>query len=449
MVSTDTTEVNDVATRDTAGGDIYSIYLQDQWQVHPQLTLSLGLRTESETIPSFRPDIKAEAIEFGFGDKIAPRIGASFDVLGNGEAKIYASWGRYFDWTKYELSRGAFGADVWQIRYRALDTLDVFNLSSTNTPGRNLWDSDPDSFRDRRVANFETVDPDLKPMSQDSLNLGFEYQVAPLTTLRVDYVHNTLNRTIEDVGVLFEGDETYFYANPGEGIAKETFTTGQTSPFNTPAARRDYDAISFSLDRRFSNNWFGSASYVYSRLYGNYAGLANSDEFSTPTTGRSSTTAQQQSGSIARPGSNVTRTWDLDKLLWDARGNLDVLGQLATDRPHVVKLHGAYSFDIGTQVGIFFYGGSGTPVTSVVNTINQIPVFVEGRGDFGRTPVFTQTDLLLSHNIRLEGSQQLRLELNVINLFNQKTATHIFDKINRERRQSSAIVLSGVDLADG
>ena len=69
-------------------------------------------------------------------------------------------------------------------------------------------------------------------------------------------------------------------------------------------------------------------------------------------------------------------------------------------------------------------------------------MFVEGRGDVGRTSVLTQTDLLLSHNIRLEGSQQLRLELNVINLFNQKTATHIFDKINRERRQSSAIVLS-------
>ena len=442
-------EVDDVATRGTAGGDIYSLYIQDQWVIHPQLTLSLGLRTESETIPSFRPDLKAEAIKFGFGDKMAPRIGESFDVRGDGQTKLYASWGRYFDWTKYELSRGAFGADQWTIRYRSLDTLDVFNLSGTNTPGRNLWDPDPDSFRDRRVPNFDTVDPDLKPMSQDSLNIGFEQQLAARTTFRVDYVNNTLNRTIEDVGVLFEGDETYFYANPGEGIARETFTTGLTAPFLTPKARRDYDAISFSLDRRFSNNWFGSVSYVYSRLYGNYAGLANSDEISTQTTGRSSTTAQQQEGSIARPGSNVTRTWDLDELLWDANGNLDVLGRLATNRPHVFKAHGSYSFNDGTQVGVFFYGGSGTPVTSVVNTINQIPVFVNGRGDQGRTDMLTQTDLLVAHDFRLEGSRRIRLELNVINLFNQKTERHVFDKINRERRQSSAIVLSGVDLAQG
>ena len=68
--------------------------------------------------------------------------------------KLYGSWGRYFDWTKYELSRGAFGGDIWQIRYRSLDTTDAFSLSGTNMPGRNLWNREPDSFRDRRVAEL-------------------------------------------------------------------------------------------------------------------------------------------------------------------------------------------------------------------------------------------------------------------------------------------------------
>ena len=112
-------------------------------------------------------------------------------------------------------------------------------------------------------------------------------------------------------------------------------------------------------------------SATYSRLYGNYAGLASSDEIRTQTTGVSSSTAQQQAGSIARPGSNVTRSWDLDELLWDGRGTLDVLGRLATDRPHVVKLYGAYQFPLGTQIGGNFYGGSGTPITTYVNTVNR------------------------------------------------------------------------------
>ena len=59
-------------------------------------------------------------------------------------------------------------------------------------------------------------------------------------------------------------------------------------------------------------------------------------------------------------------------MLADSHGNLDgVVGRLATDRPNVVKLYGAYSFPFGTQVGLFFYGGSGTPISTYVNTPNH------------------------------------------------------------------------------
>ena len=78
----------------------------------------------------------------------------------------------------------------------------------------------------------------------------------------------------------------------------------------------------------------------------------------------------------------MNRAWDLDELLWDSHGNLDVLGRLATDRPHVVKLYGAYEFPFGTQVGAFFYGGSGTPISTYVTSTNGADIFVEGRGDF-------------------------------------------------------------------
>ncbi len=47
-----------------------------------RLTLNLGLRTENEKMPTFRPDILENAFEFGFGDKLAPRLGAAYDVCG-------------------------------------------------------------------------------------------------------------------------------------------------------------------------------------------------------------------------------------------------------------------------------------------------------------------------------------------------------------------------------
>jgi hypothetical protein len=39
--------------------------------------------------------------------------------------------------------------------------------------------------------------------------------------------------------------------------------------------------------------------------------------------------------------------------------------------------------------------------------------------------------------------------LNVLNVFNQKTARHIFDTVNRPRRRSSGMNLQYTDLSQG
>jgi hypothetical protein len=229
-----------------------------------------------------------------------------------------------------------------------------------------------------------------------------------------------------------------------------------TPDFAMPKPKRVYDAMEVTFNRRFSGNTFASFSYVLSRLYGNYAGLANSDEINTPTTGVTSATAQQQGGSIARPGGNATRGWDLAEYMFDSQGNLNVEGRLATDRPHVFKLYGSKQFNWSslnaTDVGLFFYGGSGTPLTTNVITSNSIGVFVNGRGDMGRTPWLTQTDLLVGHEFKMGETQRLRFEFNALNLFNQKTARSRFVALNRGAgvdEEQSAINLNSLNLFDG
>lgn len=442
-------EIDDIGTRGSVGAGITHLYIQDQWRVSKRLSLSLGLRAENERIPSFRRAEKEYAFDFPFSKKIAPRLGASYDVFGDGRMKVYGSWGLFYDWTKYELARGSFGGDFYTVRYRALDTTDVFSLSGTNTPGRDIWNpSVPNSFRDRRVVDFNAVDPDLKPMSQSNTSLGFEYAVKPQTVLAVRYVHNSLRRTIEDLGTLVNGNEVYIYGNPGEGISTTVIPSTATKPFAMPKPKRTYDGMELSLSRRFSARWFGQASYVYSRLYGNYAGLANSDEISSPTTNRTSAQSQQSAGNIARQGGNANRSWDLDEIMFDSKGNI-VEGRLATDRPHVAKLFGSYNFKFGTEIGGFYYAGSGTPVTTNYQTLNQVGVFAFGRGDMGRTPIYTQTDLMVAHEVKMGEVKRLRFEFNMQNLFNQKTARSIYSSINRERRQSAAIDLSHTDLQKG
>ena len=456
-------EVNDRRIANKAGSDIQSLYVQDQWTVSNRLTLNLGLRTEDEKIPSFRPEILETAIHFNFKDKLAPRLGAAYDVYGDGRMKVFGSWGLYYDWTKYELPRGSFGAETWCIHYRALDTTDLGSLSLSNMPGRNIWPQ-TSACRDRRVPSFqEEIDPDLKPMRQASTSVGVERQMFGNNVFTAHYVHNDLLETIEDLGAIVNGDEVYIISNPGRGIASISPVSGRTAPFATPRPIRKYDALELGWSRRFSNNWFLSANYTLSRLYGNYAGLASSDEITAPTSGVSSATAQQQSGSIARPGGNVNRAWDVDEILFDSHGTLDVVGRLATDRPHVAKVYGAYEFPFGTQIGAFMYLGSGTPISTYVTSNHGADIFVEGRGKFldrstgrvienYRTPMLSKTDLLVAHSVALQGSRRLRFELNVLNAFNQKTARYMIQHLNRgvgTDRGSSLIDLGRVDLARG
>jgi hypothetical protein len=439
------------------------------------LTVNAGVRFEKETIPSFRPDVQKYAIQFGFGDKISPRFGASFDLLGNGKMKLSGGWGRYFDWTKYDLARGTFGADAWHTYYRAVDDVNALldpvtgkiNVNLANMPGTNLWASE---FRDRRLPGFDTLDPNVKPMSSDSLHAGLEWEVANNMVFSGRYVRSKLNRTIEDMGVLVDGSEQYFYGNPGEGTnvilpssgGTCVVVVGQDEDGNDicgvpmPKAKRQYDALELQFTRRFGQGWTAGGSYVFSRLYGNYSGLQSTDEIRPGSLGYSFAGNQQAAGQVFRPGGNANRYFDLDEALYDANGNLGLMGRLPTDRPHVFKVYGSKTFKFGTDVGAFFRAMSGTPVTTQLVTANSINMYPEGRGDMGRTPFFNQTDLVVGHTFKLAEKRDLRFEMNMINLFNQKTSMYTFDRYNREEHSDSTGPNLGcgatgqcIDLASG
>ena len=446
--------IDDIGTIGQTGANILSLFAQDNWTINSRLTLNLGVRVESEDIPSYRPDIQETAIHFGWGQKVAPRLGFAYNLFGDDRVKISGSYGRYYDWTKYELARGTFGGDTWTTRFRTLDDPDISKLSRANLTGRNLWDSQPDSYKDSRIPSFgsDVVDPDMKPMAQDAYNLGFEYQVRTNTVVGVNFVRTNLLRTIEDIGTLVNGSEAYIYGNPGEGIATTAITTGATPPFDMPKTKRNYTALEFTANRRFSNSWFLGGSYVLSRLYGNYPGLVNTDEVTAP--GRVSVGSQEAFGQRTRPGTNASRAWDLDEMMFDSHGNVGVDGRLPTDRPHVVKVYGSYLFKTGTNVGLNFYAGSGTPVSKSVQSIYRYPILVEGRESLGRTDAMSQTDLLVSHEFGLAGTKKLRLEFNGLNIFNQQQVRHVFDTVNRigangRVLSSSALQLASQNLLNG
>src|SRR5207244_2579032 len=103
-------EVDDFRTRGTTGSTLGNVYVQDKW-TFKRLSINAGVRFASETIPSFHREVKDVGFQFGLTDKLAPRIGATYDLMGNGKVKLYGGWGRYFATVPNSLSQGAFGAD--------------------------------------------------------------------------------------------------------------------------------------------------------------------------------------------------------------------------------------------------------------------------------------------------------------------------------------------------
>jgi hypothetical protein len=451
-------QLDDIGTKGSTGGTIDNIYIQDRWNPTRRLSLTLGLRLEKEVVPSFRRDIKEYAFEFGWGEKVAPRLGASYDLLGNGKVKLYGSWGLFYDWVKYELARGTFGGDVWRTYYRTLDSKDpnyILALGNGNLPGTNPW---PTTYQDWRIPAFgkDQLDPDLKPMSTWIANAGMEWQIAPQLVVAARYTHNSLRNTIEDIGTLINGSEYYIYANPGKGLAKMASPNTLTPSFPLPTAKRVYDALEISFTRRFAQRWLASGSYVYSRLWGNYSGLQNTDEITPDSTYRVSANAQAIAGTPYRPGTSASRAWDLDYYLWDAHGHLDVTGRLGADRPHVFKIFGSYTLPKtipllkgSTQIGAFFRATSGVPMSTFVQDVQRIPLFVNGRGDLGRTPVFTNTDVTVSHELKVMESKTLRFEFNLQNIFNQSISQYTYPFYNRYRIVAAGMNMTNVDLVKG
>ncbi len=255
------------------------------------------------------------------------------------------------------------------------------------------------------------VDPNLKPFRQDEFTVGFEREVRQNYVLSARFTRKNVAQAQEDHAILgLNQAENYPVGNPGQGLDLQLDQANGTAKSAIP--QRLYRAFEIVLNKRLSNHYYFNANYTLGYLFGNYSGLASSDE-----------------GGRTDPG--IERFFDYPINGFTATGQPDN-GYLATDRRHVFKSYGGYEFERWkskghTDVFSYFYTAmQGTPQTTFITVVaTSIPLIK--RGDLGRTPMFSQTDLSWTHLYRFgrEGRYSLAFDFNVLNVFNQNTVTSL------------------------
>lgn len=480
----------DYGSLGTATSVNHGFFVQDSWTIGHGLTINAGVRFEHEYLPAeHQPQGGiSQPIRFGWGSKIAPRIGAAWDVLKNGKMKVFGSYGVLYDIMKLNLAISSFGGQFWQNCYYALNTQDlssivpVFNSAGRYCVGPNSASEanfgtagTPAGITFLENQNFrsfpatcatctgteEGVAPGLKPYRQHETVFGIDYQLSKNLFLEARWDRRRLDHAIEDASIFNPAVfETFVIVNPGEGVNRTfdgfwNFLYGSPSgcvaarncPPNNIQAARSYDGVEFRLTKTTSRHWTGMFSYTYSHFRGNYTGLTNTDI---------------ADGGGGRNAPNFSRAFDETFFSYSGFGTSSS-GLLPTDRPSVFKGYAYYELSwlpkFSTHFGIFQVAYQGSPASSFMDvgfsfapTFNAqggaFPTYIWGRGNWvdvsqdangnitmsdprpRRTPWFTQTDLQVTQSYKISEHKVFSFSLTVPNALNQRAVVAYWGNID-------------------
>jgi hypothetical protein len=211
----------------------------------------------------------------------------------------------------------------------------------------------------------------------------------------VKYVKRYRGKVIEDISL--DDGLSFFVANPGGTFAENPGTGAPLdTPIDFPEAKRTYNAVELSLQKRMSDSWQMNASLLWSRLKGNYEGL--------------------YSRTNRQIDPNITASFDLASLLVNA------YGLLPNDREWQLKAYGSYAFDFGLVAGANLYYLTGAPLSKLGAHWYWGPDhrYVTPRGSEGRTPDWYGLDLHLDYPIHID-DMELKLILDIFNVANHQS----------------------------
>jgi hypothetical protein len=370
---------------------ITSAFLQDRWTVNNQLVLSYGIRWDKQEI------IDASGVtQISLDKDYAPRLGLIYDPKGDHTSKLFASYGRYYEEIPMDLVIRSFSYERQPriINYSPTSTVpDAAAAVELDTPSAILG------------GFTEPSDPDLENQYINEFLLGYEREVMPDVAVGVKGIYRNYGQVIEDF--LCADDGTYCIGNPGEGIMKQAFTLDYEHQFDVPKPKRTFKGVQVDATKRFSHNWQAIASYLYSRLDGNFDG-----EYAPFTN--------------VGADPNISAAYDYYDFFTNGRdlGTITNRGALSNDRRHQFKVSGVYETPWKLSIGAAAYWRSGTPVTryGYSDAYGRYEFFLTNRGAEGRTPSNYDVDVHFGYPFDIGRGVRVNLLLDVFSVLNTQRA---------------------------
>ena len=363
------------------------MFFQDSWQVTKRLNLSLGLRYSQNW-----GDVKGVSGSVFKTKRLAPRLGFTFDILGDKSTILKAHYGHYTEamLTAYH--------DRMNPRANFKDFVVYY------------YDGESWSEQYRTPYAPYTMDPNIKHPYMAQFTVGIERELFKDTSFGVTYINRKWNDLIGRYNRAVDYTEQTVYSS----LLDESFTVyEQTSetlgatdflitnirkdpvlfPWILEEPYRKYEGVEVLFNKRFSNRWQLLASYVYGKATG--------------------TVNNSFGGDIGWGGAKS------DPNAW-----INAKGNLTSDPTHMIKIQGTYVLPFDISLTGYFWGITGDAWTTRLRTqgFNQgrITFFTEPRGS-KHYPMEKILNLRIEKIFTLADRYRLGLMVDVFNVFNADT----------------------------
>ncbi|MDE3126394.1 MAG: TonB-dependent receptor [Gemmatimonadota bacterium] len=328
----------------------YAAYVEDEWTVSNQLSVTYGLRLDDPIFfdkPPFNQSVmdslgrNTQDIPSG-NIQWSPRVGFNWDVTGDQKNQLRGGFGLFTGRPAYVWLSNAFqnsgGMGVGLLTCNGANAPHFSNAAVTTPPT-----SCANGLTASAGGEIDLLRSNLNFPQNGRLTLGYDRQLADnwVGTLEAMYTMGLNNPMYQNVAL----------AGPQGTDAHGRVLYGFT-PFNPVLKHKDRNTVldvqneskdyaynlTGGLQRRFYNHFEGSLFYTYSKVM----------------------SVQDPTSSTAYSQYRYGRDWGGDQ------ASTQVTRSLFEQTHHIVA-EGTYSFPTRTDVSLIYQGGSGQPIDYVVN----------------------------------------------------------------------------------